>query len=78
MGWNLGQEESKEEDAVVIDSETDETVHAVWLLTQRKTKAEQEQPQPEGHLSIWEVFMVGDSTPTELIDTVLRERIQDG
>lgn len=75
---SLGQEESKEEDAVVIDSETDETAHAVWLLTQRKTKAGQEQPQPEGQFSIWEMFMVRDSTPTELIDTVFGESIQDG
>ena len=56
---------SKEQDAVVINGETDEMPHAIRSLIQRKAKA---QLQPVMQPPIQETFMIRAYMYTELID----------
>lgn len=64
--WASG--ESKEEGAVVTDSDTDTTSHAVQSLIQRKVKAWRQQPQPVGQPPVQEEFIMRQYGMAELMD----------
>lgn len=65
-------DEREEEDVMVIDSAKDKNPCAFQTLIRRKAKAQQQQPQPAGQLSLQKMFMLRECTPAELIGTAAK------
>ena len=57
---------------MVIDSETDDTPHAIGPVIQRKAKTQQQQPQPVRQPPIQETYLMREYMLTELIDKIIK------
>lgn len=66
--WNPWESVEKEEEDVVIDTETDEMLGAIQSLIKEKAKAQEQQSQPAKQSLIQEKFLMREYMPAELID----------
>lgn len=66
--WNPWESVEKEEEDVVIDTETDEILGAIQSLIKEKAKAQEQQSQPAKQSLIQERFLMREYMPAELID----------
>lgn len=66
--WNPWESVEKEEEDIVIDSETDEMLGAIQPLIKEKAKAQEQQSQPAEQSLIQEKFLMREYMPAELID----------